>query len=49
MEDRELSIEIPLVGAIKSDSGSPWMDVASICIVIIVVLFFKRIIERKIK
>ena len=45
--DRELSIEIPLVGSIKSDSGSPWMDVASICIVIITVLFFKRIMKGK--
>ena len=46
--DRELSIEIPLLGSIKSDSGSPWIDFMSICGVIIVVLIFKLII-RKIK
>ena len=46
MEDRELSIEIPLVGAIKSDSGSPWMDVASICIVIMVAIFLKKYLMK---
>ena len=46
--DRELSIEIPLIGSIKSDSGSSLIDFMSICGVILVVLIFK-LIMRKIK
>ena len=47
MEDRELAIEIPLLGSIKSDSGNAFVDFISVCGVIIVVLIFKKIMQRK--
>ena len=47
MEEIELIIEIPLVGSIKSDSGNAFVDFISVCGIIMVVIFFKKIMKGK--
>tara|TARA_R100001594_G_scaffold114612_1_gene149423 strand:- start:174 stop:311 length:138 start_codon:yes stop_codon:yes gene_type:complete len=42
LEERELAIEIPLLGSIKSDSGNAFVDFISVCGIIIVVIFLKK-------
>ena len=45
MEDREITITTPM-GSITSDSGSHFVDVATICLIIIVAIIFKKIIMK---
>jgi hypothetical protein len=46
MEDREITITTP-IGSITSDSGNHFIDVATICFIIMVVIFFKKIMKGK--
>ncbi len=40
MEDREITITTP-IGSITSDSGNHFVDIATICTIIIIILIFK--------
>tara|TARA_Y100000401_G_C8322523_1_gene226253 strand:- start:2174 stop:2314 length:141 start_codon:yes stop_codon:yes gene_type:complete len=43
-ETKKIKIETPM-GSIESDSGSHFVDIASVMLIIICVLMFKKIIK----
>ena len=43
-ETKKIKIETP-IGSIESDSGSHFVDIASVMLIIICVLMFKKIIK----